>query len=164
MTNPYQTPEADLFTEVKSEMALASRGLRFAGALIDSLVTALPAIGVAYTMGLYDSMGPDGSMPIRDQVVLGVMGIGIFLLVNGYLIYHRGQTVGKIICGTRVVTLNGEQVSGNTYLFARLLPVWMVSQIPVVGAIFSLVDSLLIFRKDHNCLHDDIAKTRVVMI
>lgn len=163
MTNPYKTPEADLSTEVRSELALASRGLRFAGALIDSLVTGLPAIGIAYTMGFYDSLGPDGAMPLTDQFVVGLMGMGIFLLINGYLIYKRGQTIGKMICRTRVVTLRGEQVSGNTYLFARLMPVWLLSQIPVVGAIFSVADSLLIFRKDHNCLHDDIAKTRVVM-
>ena len=36
--------------------------------------------------------------------------------------------------------------------------------IPVLGNLISLVDAILIFREEHNCLHDDIAKTRVVRV
>ena len=34
----------------------------------------------------------------------------------------------------------------------------------VAGGFISFIDSILIFRKDRNCLHDDFAKTRVVQI
>ncbi|NLE36732.1 MAG: RDD family protein [Pirellulaceae bacterium] len=87
----------------------------------------------------------------------------MFLLLNGALIYHRGQTLGKLICGTVVVTRDFRRVSGNRYVFLRYLSVVVIGQPPVLGVIFGVADSLAIFRREKNCLHDDIAGTRVIM-
>jgi hypothetical protein len=42
------------------------------------------------------------------------------------------------------------------------VPWWLVGLIPIAGAIISLVDTLLIFRSSHQCLHDQVAGTIVV--
>jgi len=36
--------------------------------------------------------------------------------------------------------------------------------VPFIGVLAVLVDALLIFRKQHNTLHDDIADTQVVEV
>lgn len=167
MNDPYKTPDANLNIETTAqnsggELDLASKWMRFWGALIDSVLVGGPSVAIAFYFGFYDNLTTGAGLPLVTQLLMLVIGISIMLLINGYLIYKRGQTVGKLICGTRVVTLDGKQVSGNTYVFLRLAPMWIASQIPVVGGFVGLIDSLLIFRKDRNCLHDDIAKTRVV--
>jgi hypothetical protein len=40
----------------------------------------------------------------------------------------------------------------------------VVAMIPVVGGLISLVDIVLIFRRDRRCLHDHIAGTRVLAV
>ncbi|WP_144395316.1 RDD family protein [Pleionea sediminis] len=164
MTDPFKTPESDVTQPTNSQLNLANRGLRFLGALLDTIFLMIPVAIIFFLLGFYALMDSDGQLPIFYQIMSFFIGIGVYLMINGYLIYNRGQTLGKLICGTKVVTLEGKQVSGNTYLFLRLLPIWIVSQIPLIGGIITIVDALLIFRKDHNCLHDDIAKTRVVEI
>jgi uncharacterized RDD family membrane protein YckC len=172
MINPYEapkyphnapkldatTPEDDLTNK------LASRWLRLWGALLDALLVGIPATGLAYLLGFYDNIDFQGTIPVYDQIMLGLIGMGGFLFVNAALIYNRGQTIGKLICKTKVVTLDGKQVSGNRYLFLRIFPLWIINQIPIIGGIIALINALLIFRQEKNCLHDDIAQTRVIKI
>lgn len=163
MTDPYTTPEANLAIHEEKTMEYASRWQRLGGALLDGIISGLPTAGIFYTLGMYDRMGPDGKFSGTDLILSLVIGIIVFLLINVYLMYTQGQTVGKKIVGTWVVTLSGEQVTGNTYLFLRMMPIWILTQIPVIGGIVAFVDTVLIFRSENNCLHDDIAKTRVVV-
>ena len=38
----------------------------------------------------------------------------------------------------------------------------VISNIPKLGNLFDLINVLMIFRSEHNCLHDDMAGTRVI--
>jgi uncharacterized RDD family membrane protein YckC len=154
-----KAPKLDATTETaKGDLTdkLASRWLRLWGALLDALFE-ISTSWLLYQLGFYDYI-------LSEQIMLTIIGISAFLVVNGVLIYKRGQTIGKLICKTKVVTLDGKQVSGNRYLFLRIFPLWIIYQIPIIGGIFAIIDALLIFRKEKNCLHDDIAQTRVIKI
>lgn len=98
------------------------------------------------------------------QITIALISIVGFMTINGYLIYNHGQTVGKKICNIKVLSNKGVPISGNHYVAKRLLPMWIASQIPIVGQFISLIDSVLIFRKNKKCLHDDIAGTIVVKV
>ena len=100
-------------------------------------------------------------MPFSIELLSTAIYVVLFVLINGWTVYQRGQTVGKLICRVRVVDLQGRQISGHTYLFARYLPWVFIAMIPIAGGVLSLVDAVLIFRRERNCLHDDIARTRV---
>ena len=164
MNNPYQPPQSDLIVEEHQDTRLAPRGLRFWGAMLDGLLVGIPGGALGYTLGVYDHIGANGAMPLHDHLLAIVIGITLFVVINGYLIYTRGQTVGKLVCRTRVVSADGTQVSGNRYMFRRLAPMWVITQIPIIGSLLSLLDVALIFRKDHKCLHDHIAGTTVVRV
>ena len=41
---------------------------------------------------------------------------------------------------------------------------WILGQLPLVGGFIGLIDALLIFREEKNCLHDDLAGTRVILL
>ena len=39
---------------------------------------------------------------------------------------------------------------------------WLAGRVPVVGILLRLVDILAIFRPDRRCIHDHLAKTKVI--
>ena len=172
MSNPYEPPSSEGNSTSPSheptigQNRLATRWERFCGSVVDALIVGGVSIGIAYAIGLYNNLGENGQLPLKEHVLGIVVGIVTFFVFNIVLIYSRGQTLGKLMIGTRVVTLDGQQVSGNRYLFARLLPIWILTSLPVfcIPQIVGLIDALLIFRNERNCLHDDIAQTRVIKL
>ncbi|MEM9479976.1 MAG: RDD family protein [Verrucomicrobiota bacterium] len=168
-TNPYATPQAapapaPVSTAGVNFTNLASRWARLGGAILDSLIVAVPALGIMFMLGLFDRMDDQGRMSIGDTLLSTVIGIACYMAINGALIYKSGQTVGKRILGTQVVNLDGTKVDGNRYVVRRLLPFWLIPQIPIIGGIIGLANALCVFRREKNCLHDDIAQTRVVKV
>ena len=85
--------------------------------------------------------------------------------MNGYLLAKRGQTIGKVIVGTRIVDVaDGRVPKLVRSLGVRYGTIWLVSLIPFVGGLLSLLDALVIFRRDRRCLHDLSAGTKVVKV
>lgn len=169
--NPYQAPESEIITHQQTgdlRSRYASRGSRFGAAIIDTVIM---TIAVLVPFGLLDFYDTDtfsfkGTFDneLLFALALFIVYMMIFMLVNGYFLYNSAQTVGKKILNIQVVDLSGQPISGNHYFFKRYLPVAVISNLPFLGGIFSLVNALLIFRDEHNCLHDDIAKTRVIQL
>jgi uncharacterized RDD family membrane protein YckC len=90
------------------------------------------------------------------------------LLVQGYLLYRYGQTIGKRITGMRIENLDGSKAGFVKIIFVRVLLIsGFLSFLPFVGAPLALVSLimvfgiLLIFGKEQRCLHDYIARTKV---
>jgi uncharacterized RDD family membrane protein YckC len=104
-----------------------------------------------------------GEQSIADTILLGLGGIGIFLAFNGYLLAKHGQTIGKRLVRTRIVSIKDDSILPfGRVVGLRYLPLWIIGQVPLLGPLISLIDSLFIFRKDRRCLHDHLAGTRVV--
>ena len=141
----------------------ASRWLRLAAVILDCIILGPLNFTIAYCIGIHDITTDLGGGADLEIICLSLLGIAIFILINGWPIYTRGQTIGKMICGTVVVTKEFRRVSGNRYIFLRLLPVWIIVDVPFVGGFFAIFDILAIFRPEKNCIHDDIAGTRVIM-
>ena len=67
---------------------------------------------------------------------------------------------------TQIVNLDGTPAAVKTIAFKRygiLALLGIVIPNTNITSLISLIDSLLIFRGDRNCLHDDIAQTRVII-
>lgn len=77
----------------------------------------------------------------------------------------RGQTFGKMIMKTKIVTLDGHKPSLLRLLLLRYIPFWTSDWfLDNWSSAISLVNVLFIFRLDHRCLHDHLAGTKVVKI
>ncbi|MEA1952748.1 MAG: RDD family protein [Planctomycetota bacterium] len=169
--NPYQAPPETIDVALNNQPPLAtdsieyaSRWLRLGGALID-MVIVLPIFMTLCVWCLLDvSAKTLEPWSFEKQFYSLLIGLAVFLMLNGILIYTRGQTIGKLICRTVVVNKKDfSQVSGNRYIFLRFLPIAIVNGIPFISMLFNFINSLAIFRPEKNCLHDDIAGTRVIM-
>ena len=106
-----------------------------------------------------------GVQPFVRPVLLGIAG---YLLVNGWLLYSRGQTLGKLMTKIQIVSANSGEVAPfwkliviRAWFFALLyLPlgysfVGLFALVPVIDHAFAL-------RSDRRCLHDLLCGTRVV--
>ena len=137
---------APIFVQAES----AGRGGRLLAVVVDALLGAacwLPALYPDPSIGLFLCYGC----------------LLVFAATQILLLTTRGQTVGKMLIGVRIVRYDEGTNAGflRAVLLRAVLP-GIIMLVPVLGQIFSLVDVCFIFREDRRCLHDLIAGTEVV--
>jgi uncharacterized RDD family membrane protein YckC len=160
----------------------ASVGARTGAALINAFVyfCSLMPGGMWLSRKLIEA-NPDlakGGFPkLEDLDITGVAegvfwvyaGLFAVLLVQALLILFRGQNLGKLLTGVKVVRADDDGPAG----FARgvmlrfALPVSIFFLLNVafpLGFLFVALDYAFMFRADRRCLHDLIAGTRVVRV
>ncbi|WED28616.1 RDD family protein [Vibrio sp. DW001] len=147
-------------TEVNvNENKLASRRDRLGAILIDGLV----ALVVVMLFLYFNDWNSDEAIDVMGPYTSYLYLYGIWLLLNGYLLHSRGQTIGKYICDIAIVSNKDEQLIGlHSIILKRIVPISLIAWIPFIGQYSSLIDGLLIFRKDKRCVHDWIAGTKVI--
>ena len=162
--NLYAPPESNLEVPIDEslESELASRWMRFWGVCIDGIVSIAILGPIMYFSGYWSrAMADDVSM--TEVILYALLGLALYFIVNGYLLSKKGQTVGKLLVGTKIVSVETDEIIPLWKVFIlRYLPMGVASQIPVIGPFFALANGLLIFRKDKRCIHDLIAGTKVI--
>jgi len=141
--------------------SLASRGSRLGAVLLDNLavVVALLPGGLALVAAA-DSYGNDGMGGALALLVVGFVGV---LGIQIYLLVQQGQTIGKRAVGLRIVGYNsGSLLGAGRILGMRTLAPGFIAGIPYVGWVFALADVLFIFGEERRCIHDYMARSKVV--
>jgi uncharacterized RDD family membrane protein YckC len=162
--NRFAPPAAHVEDVAQGPDVLAGRGTRLGAALIDVVIAVL-AFGVLALISPINIFKPPatGSAGLWMLALQNlIVGFILFLVVHGYLLATRGQTVGKALLKIRIVRSDGSPASFARIVGLRYLPTSVLATIPVVGGLYGLVDALLIFRASRRCLHDNIADTIVV--
>ena len=171
--NPYAPPQAevrDAPAGPQTKGTLATRTLRLAGAIVDSVASAVFVVPILdWTADI------SGELPYGKLAAIG--GFALFTAMQGYLLATRGQTIGKWLVGTRIVRADNDEVPtlartlGLRYgALALGLPSALLvlvvngNGIPYVLVVVGLIDIARIFRRDRRCLHDLIAGTKVVAV
>ena len=159
--NVYAPPASNL-EKPTVESPLASRWARLGGALIDGVLAILITFPLMYLTGYWEKAMAQ-EVGFADNLLMGVLGLVIFLLLHGYLLVNYGQTIGKKVIGTRIVSVDSNEILPlSKIFFLRYLPISVAAQIPGIGQLLVIVDDLFIFRGDKRCVHDLIAGTKVV--
>lgn len=147
----------------KTGHELASRGLRLGGSLIDSVVMMLFTVPLMYLTGGFDNFTDPENQPSHlYNVGIGIAGLVFFFALNCKFLVSNGQTIGKKLVGTKMVTIAGQPVTFKDNLIKRYGVFFGLGQIPVAGQILSLINTLFIFGKPHRCGHDYAGNTKVV--
>lgn len=139
----------------------ASLAQRLGGALFDRfLVTPLTWI----LLSKLDEL-PAADLELGDTTLAAVAALvylTIYWVCNGYLLATRGQSIGKLLLGARIVDEFSGERPKLRHLFLRELVSGSAEFVPVVGGLFALLDTLAIFGDRRQCVHDVLASTRVV--
>ena len=173
--NPYAPPQAevrDAPAGPQTKGTLATRTLRLAGAIVDSVASAVFVVPILVFTGYWTAA-------ISGELSYGTISLGgfaSFTAMQGFLLATRGQTIGKWLVGTRIVRADNDDVptlARTLSLRYGMLAVGPVATLAVlvlngvilyVFVVFGLIDIALIFRRDRRCLHDLIARTKVVAV
>jgi uncharacterized RDD family membrane protein YckC len=150
--------------ENQEDAQLASRGKRLAAAIIDIIIFLPLIIIIASPLGLIDTEVTEEPPPfdLEQTLQLFIIGQVLFLLVQGYLLHSRGQTIGKVLLKIQIVATNGDMLGLGKLYFVRYFVFSLLAQIPVIGAVVALANILFIFGKEKKCLHDRLAGTKVI--
>ncbi|MEW6412743.1 MAG: RDD family protein [Candidatus Zixiibacteriota bacterium] len=141
---------------------LAGYGERLGGAIIDGIISMIVIFPLLFGTGIFQNIVKQGEITFEQQVFMFGLGWSTFLILNGYLLYKRGQTIGKAIVKTRIVDLEGRIPGFAKLFFLRYVVIGLLASIPMLGTLVSLADVLFIFGKHRRCLHDHLAGTVVV--
>jgi uncharacterized RDD family membrane protein YckC len=153
----------------------ASLGKRFLAFFLDGFFMCVALIMVMQAMGLLDPAKATDMQAAQLELqariaalsdghksMLAISPFVIFFLLHGFLLQQFGQTLGKRIVGIAIVTLDNQRPAFVQLLVQRYLSQWVVGMVPVIGVFLRLVDILAIFRPDRRCIHDHLAKTKVI--
>ena len=80
----------------------------------------------------------------------------------GQVLRQHGQSVGKRLLGIKIVRTDGARAGLGRIFSLRILVPNVIYMVPILGALFALVDALFIFRDDRRCIHDLMADTQVI--
>ncbi|WP_235094525.1 MULTISPECIES: RDD family protein [Streptomyces] len=140
--------------------ALAVPGMRLLARFIDSLITSTLTLGVwiATSAWLYSLKGEDSrGTPVALILIAWEL---LVILFFEPLTTAMGGTIGKAICGLRVVHVE----TGNKLGFGHALGRWLaylgIGMVPVLGLINVL--SCIWNEPFRQCMHDRAANTAVV--
>lgn len=152
----------DVDAATEGEQVLATRWQRFWAAMVD-VVVGLAAVWVLTVFTPWNPFKVDANAS-PWSTDLGALAIGFvsFVVLHGYLLATRGQTIGKLVLGIRIVRSDGSRATLGRLLGLRYGVGSAAMAIPVAGNVYGIVDALMIFRQSRRCLHDNIADTIVV--
>ena len=167
--NPYAAPETDPIREtlVSDELQLATPSERFTGAFVDGLVGLVISVPVwvgFFLFGVFRSVAEMGQIGFGYTFLLTAIHFPIYMAIQWKSLKATGQTIGKKVAKTRIVSMEGKKPEVTDLIFKRYAFVSLLSVIPVAGGALALVDALMVFKKDRRCLHDLVAGTQVVKI
>ena len=162
----FAPPVAHVEDVPTGEVALGSRWMRFWAAMIDGLI----ATALVWLIGMIPAF--HFLVAPRDDVwsfatwrpLNMAVGFGIFLVIQGWLLVTKGQTVGKMICKLRIVRTDGSKPEAWRLLGLRYGINYLINMNAITMMIYALLDPLLIFRASRQCLHDTIADTKVIAV
>ena len=88
----------------------------------------------------------------------------IFLVINGYLLATRGQSIGKLIMQIAIVSVESQRpLPIGRLILLRYFPIYFVQAIMYIAYfLLFFIDALFIFRDDRRTLHDLLAGTVVI--
>jgi uncharacterized RDD family membrane protein YckC len=162
---------SDIRTGV-ADVNFAGAWTRFAAQFIDGLLFIVPST-VLYFSGFLYSFAPRFGPPPRSEdlarfgirpqngtwlpLLFTVLLMFATVVYEALMLTARGQTLGKMALGIKVVTPQGGDIRGG-HAWARAFSRSVMNALYFVG----LIDSLFIFSGRRRTLHDRIAQTVVV--
>ena len=158
---------------MSDQLPLAGRFRRLVATVIDMVL--VPSLSFVLVMAT-DVMEDAEDYQNVDLMILSVflLAVASYLILNGYTLWRRGQTLGKLAMGIAIVPASGATNADENADY-RPAPLW---KLVCVRALFfpllfvllppyvalPVVDQIFIFGKRRRCLHDLVAGTCVVRV
>ncbi|MFJ9420166.1 RDD family protein [Streptomyces sp. NPDC101227] len=137
--------------------ALAVPGLRLLARFVDSVIITVMAVGAVGLTTKFLHHNPGAEVPVVTAMLIWLVFVVVFFEP---LTTAMGGTLGKALCGLRVVRLETGQKIGFGIALGRWFAYLGMGMVPVLGQINIL--SCLWNEPFRQCLHDRAANTVVI--
>jgi len=139
------------------EYELASLGRRFLGYLIDSF------LHLAIFVLARKILSSKGMPLIVSGIPLPiVISFIIVLAVQWHFLVKNGQSIGKMVMRTKILTMDNRKPSVVAVIGIRCVFSSLFRFIPLIRIWVMIADYVTIFSENRRCLHDYLAGTKVV--
>lgn len=177
--NPFEAPVAvsrHTLSLGAEDVELASLSQRFLGRGVDVLFQTmlgvtfgLAAFFVVHAAGWSFAEDPSVAWGDADAVTFFAICVGFLagLIVQWTLLTYRGQSVGKIVMGTRILRTSGVPAGFfHVVLLREVLGTLLTTGLNgcFIGYLTTVINALLVFGEDRRCGHDLLAGTVVVRV
>lgn len=175
MNDQPQTPDSQPNPNAPHVDNTAALSKRFWAFMLDGLFMMIALIILMQSMGLLDPASSSdmqlAQKELQERVnalsdsqksMLAISPFIIFFVLHGFLLQQYGQTIGKRILGIAIVTMDNQKPAFFMLIVQRYLSQWVMGMVPVIGIFLRLADILAIYRADRRCIHDHLAKTKVI--
>ena len=191
---PPRYPPAPAYRGPAGPMAFTADGVPLSGwwwrvlaAIIDYLLlsTVVAVVGAPLWLPVYDAfmayfeaivaaqqtgvsppvMDPNQLFPIRAQMLVTALSVGLGMIYYVLFLHWRGATLGKMACGLRVVPVDRGLHRGGLSWSAAVIraAIWVLPGISSLLAVFTVVNALFpLWQPKRQALHDLAAKTQVI--
>lgn len=172
---PVKTTKAGKLAVKDGPFELASISSRIVAVIIDqalALLCLVPLLsGLNFDMDKLSAAAQDPallgqlaeSVPSHLALLSALLLLALFF-VQIFMLIKRGQSIGKLITGVRILDVKSRKLPSITNLILmRTLLTNLAYNIPTIGQVILVVDFvMMIANKKRRSLHDKIAKTIVV--
>jgi uncharacterized RDD family membrane protein YckC len=138
-----------------SAPVLAGRGRRLAATVLDLLLVPVGTILLVLVTGVVEHA--EDYVDNGWTVSIPLLAIASYLLLNGWLLLQRGQSMGKAALGIMIVDSRSQQAPLFGWLLLRALFFPLLYFGPL-----ALIDLVWILGSQRRCLHDLVCRTRVI--
>ena len=145
------------------ELVFAGFWRRFWAQFVDGLLPTAIVIPFMVSWGFFDPRHPPDLQAIMPKFqILGLIVTGVNLTYEGILLQVRGQTLGKMALGIRVVNPDGTPIAPWQAWLRPAMRMGFSLLLSVIGLFIDYLPAL--FTAQKTCIHDMVAKTRVVKL
>ncbi len=147
----------DIKSNASDGLDMAGRGARFGAQFVDGLLMMLSVFPILMVIGMWSLTDPKVNQQLAAQIVTNLLPAILFCAYEALMLQSRGQTLGKMVAKIKVVQADGSDLTtAQCWKRAGSRSLLAITQIG------GIIDILMIFSANRQCLHDRIAKTRVV--
>lgn len=160
--NPYSAPRAQVRDPemAAGRLELASPWIRLGATMLDTVIPSFIVLVGFVIVGLVSDI--EEEVPAYALVLLIAFSLGYFLY-QLKLLAENGWTLGKKICGIKIIRTDGSEAAVGRIFGLRMLVPGLLGAIPIAGIVFWFVDALFIFSDQNRTVHDRLADTLVVV-
>lgn len=173
--NRYAPPSAEVNDVPEEAGELAGRGTRLVAVILDGLIAGVFIYTPLLAGGGFAAFAQAAKSGSKLQVwqavgesmlstigIVMLIGLIVYIAVTIYLVNKNGQNIGKKLMGIKVVRSDGSKAGLGRIFWLRNVVNVVITMIPLVGGLYGLIDTLMIFSEPRRCIHDRIADTIVV--
>lgn len=150
----------------------AEPGMRLLARIIDSILVGVIGfvIGLIFGVGAAFTASDNAGVSIGSSIIAGLIGTLIAIAYEVFLVGTRGQTLGKMAVGIKVIRTDGQPMDLMTAAtrHSPSIALRVLGIIPIVGIItglglivLAIVNCVMVFSNGES-VYDKIGKTMVV--